>query len=107
MPQPLFATPPATPPEETIAFPSFNQPIKALQKLNPSIGAQLFVRHADIGKVLGYGLLYGPDERHKKIPARYVLSTALCTVAEKKGIKSHCLRKPGRGERWGSTDFLQ
>ena len=50
-------------------------------------------------KVLGYGLLYGPDERHKKVPARYVLSTALCTVAEKKGIKSHCLTKPGRGER--------
>ena len=22
-------------------------------------------------------------------------------------IKSHCLRKPGRGERWGSADFLQ
>ena len=23
------------------------------------------------------------------------------------GIKSHCLRKPGRVERWGSADFLQ
>ena len=22
-------------------------------------------------------------------------------------VKSHCLRKPGRGERWGSADFLQ
>ena len=22
-------------------------------------------------------------------------------------FKSHCLRKPGRGERWGSADFLQ
>ena len=25
----------------------------------------------------------------------------------KSTIKSHCLRKPGRGERWGSADFLQ
>ena len=22
-------------------------------------------------------------------------------------FKSHCLRKPGRGERWGSADFLE
>ena len=22
-------------------------------------------------------------------------------------VKSHCLRKPGGGERWGSADFLQ
>ena len=106
-PQPLFPTPPATrtPPEEIRAFPSFNQPIQDLQKLEPSIGPRLFVRRAgaiakncidslreheasgsDFGKVLGYGLLYGPDESHKKF-AKDVLSTALCTVAEKKGIK--------------------
>ena len=24
-----------------------------------------------------------------------------------KSVKSHCLRKPGRVERWGSADFLQ
>ena len=41
---------------------------------------------SDIGKVLGYGLLYGPDESHEKF-VKNVLSTALCTVAEKKGIK--------------------
>jgi len=105
-PQPLFPTPPATPPEDTvIAFPSCNQPIKDLQKLDPSIGPRLFVRRAgaiaktcidslredqtsgsDIGKLFGYGLLYGPDETHKQF-VKDVLSTALCTVAEKKGIK--------------------
>lgn len=41
---------------------------------------------SDIGKVLGYGLLYDPDESHKTF-VKDVLSTALCTVAEKKGIK--------------------
>lgn len=40
----------------------------------------------DIGKVLGYGLLYGLDESYKKF-VKDVLFIVLCIVVEKKGIK--------------------
>ena len=101
----LFETPPSTPPEETVNLPSFYQPFKHLQELDPSMGPRLYMKRAgaiaksciesfrgvqvsgsDIGKLFGFGLLYGPDESHKHF-VKDVLSTAMCTVAEKKGIK--------------------
>ena len=46
------------------------------------------VNGSGIGKLLGFGLLYGPDES-PILFVKDVLSTALCTVAEKKGIKTN------------------
>lgn len=103
--QPLFETPPSTSCKETVNLPSFDQPFKNLQELDPSMGLRLYIKYAraitksciksfrggqvsrlDIGKLFGFGLLYGPDESHKHL-VKDVLSTALCAVAEKKGFK--------------------
>ena len=44
----------------------------------------------------------------KVIPNFYICKANVeFTIVRFDGIKSHCLRKPGRVKRWGSADFLQ
>lgn len=110
--QPLFETPPSTSCKETVNLPSFDQPFKNLQELDPSMGPWLYMKYAraitksciksfrggqvsglDIGKFFGFGLLYGPDESQKHL-VKDVLSTALCAVAKKalnKRSTYHCV----------------
>lgn len=103
--QPGFIeTPPATPAEETVGCSSLKQPIEELHKLDHCRGPRLFVKRAealarscidsfgedltsgsDLGKLFGYGLLYTEESQQHFV--KDVLSTALWTVAEKKGIK--------------------
>ena len=102
--QPLFETPPSTPTEGTVNLTSFDQPFKHMQELDPSLGLRLYMtRVGPITKSYiesftgaksvvqasgSFGLLYGPDES-PNLFVKDVLSTALCTVAEKKGIKTN------------------